>query len=80
MRQRETDNAAPVPDIETVQGTGADANHDLTRPRLGIRRVFVTENIRPSVLVKPDSSHNPYALTTIGSPRLSGVNVDAMRS
>jgi hypothetical protein len=71
-------DAAPVPDVEMIQGTRADADDSVAALQLGIRRILVTEHFWRSVLVKPDSLH--AALNTIGSPRLSVPSEGATRS
>ena len=40
-----------------VQRSGAKLDEHLVRPRLGIRRVLVAENLGPAVLVDPDCLH-----------------------
>jgi hypothetical protein len=59
VRQRDAHalDAAALPDVEEVQGRGADAHHRLARTRLGHRGIFVLQHLSAAVTVKPDCLH-----------------------
>jgi epoxyqueuosine reductase len=40
-----------------VEGRGSQTDEDLARPRLGLRRVLVAQDLRPTVLVYPNRLH-----------------------
>ena len=49
--------AAANPEVDVVQGRGAEADQHLVRAGDRVRRIFVAEHLGPAVLVDPDRLH-----------------------
>ena len=58
-RLRHGGPALSDPEVEMVERSGAKLDEHLVRPRLGIGRVLVAENLGAAVLVDPDCLHCP---------------------
>ena len=69
QRQRDSPDAAPLPEVEMIERARANPHDRATVARRRVRRILVAKNLRAAVLVKSNSLH--VIVTSDTAPRSS---------